>query len=593
MMTFRFGGLNVGMHAVGVAFLWVLLGCVAEELPTSAKTDPAVPPGGVPADISASVASTAINTSQDLPSSAALPALAPVEGMFPLAADTLQLNWTAPAQIPSLPLVCNFEYSAGHTPFLAFGFSGAKLKSECWDLSSGNRIGEIPDGAEISLDRSLSPDGRQIAFRLKGSDTIDIWSYETGTRLQTIDVKQDGFYFSGILLASADRLIARVQRGLGNFKYESVLKVFDITTGQLLNSTEVSQQTPPISSLAVSNGGRYLGYLSSYGVLEVWESASLQSVARIPIRTLERAFVGCSFSPDGTKLAGMMSNASETKIYVASLLDGSVSEILLPVSNRGLASYEGPELEWLPDQSGWVLFGQMIVNQKLRKQVWTIRCEGITRYTRRLTMQQAMLAQVTSKPGANGQYNPPELIPLEWPKNQVEALEADFRATASSTPLVHVDVSVTVGDLRFGEVTRIAERIQAVIAKAVRAIGLRSSSLPANMQLVVDYQESPGLQLYRREGSSLLIADAQLGGAAFRSTSVKMKFALQVPGSRESVWEAELVVDPTVMVIKGVIDEASIHAAVLEKTEQLLSGYGYPFYIDEKLTIPGESNYKL
>jgi hypothetical protein len=582
---------------MGIALCSLLLsGCVSDEPAATETPGPSTPPALEIAHDDTISELNPIHGRRDGSAASQLPQADAASGDFPLTADTLSLNWATPFELPLLPEVCNIQYSAGHTPFLAFGFPGATLQSECWDLSSGTRIGEIPEAEGIALRRSLSPDGRLIAFWLKGSETIEVWSYITGTRLQTIDVKEDGYPLSGILLASANHLITVSQRNVGQFQYENALKVFDVTTGQLLKTTPLSRENPSILSLAVSDGGRYLGYLRDDGVLEILESASLKSTARIPIRPLERAAAGCSFSADGTKLACMMSNASETKIYVASLQDGHVSEIVLPMNNLGLEPYQGPIVEWLPDQSGWVLFGQRIVSDKLRKQVWTLRCQGNVSANRRLTLQQSVLAVGSLKRGASGQFNPPELVQFQWPKAQIDAsgIEGSLEGkTANTAPLVHVDVSVTVGGLRFGEVERTKEKLTAVIAEAVRVTGLKSSSLPANMQLGVNYQEAPGTKLYRREGSSLLIADSKLGGNGFQSTCAKMKFALRAPGSPESIWEAELVVDPIVVVIEGAVDEASIHAAVLKKTEQLLRTYGYPFYVDEQLTLPGESTHDL
>jgi hypothetical protein len=532
------------------------------------------------------------STPADQPAPYSIP-VAAAEGKLPLEPDMLNLRWKELSEYPKLSVICNLEHSAGHTPFLAFGFSGAKFQSECWDFASGTKVGEISDPGGISTSRSLAPDGRHIAFLDKSRQSIEVWSYETGRRLQTIRIEEGESRVTSFLLPTADRLITGLQRKIGEFKYETTLKLFDVLTGQLLKTVLPVENPPSPSSFAISDGGRYLAYLTSEGVLKVFESASLDSVASIPISPLEKALSGCAFSPDGKSLACMMSNASESKIYVASLTDGQVSEILLADNLSGNGPYVGPAIQWLPDQSGWVLNGQRIISSQLTRQVWAINFQGNTSANRRLILQQSMVAAGALKRSKTGQYDPPELVRATWPKHQIDSSIKSLSSDDGKASQIDVRVIVNTEKSRFGESGQTIENLRKTIQDGFDVAGLESPSFPGPLELHAFYSEDPGKKLYQKSNTSLLIADRKLGGRSVQSTSARVRFELRAPGKEEPIWKSELVSDPLVLVIEGTVDEKTVHDSALQHLFQLLRGHSYPFHISDELTLPGVSSVDL
>lgn len=528
----------------------------------------------------------------DQPAPASIP-VAASDGKFPLEPDMLNLAWKELPEYPKLPVICNLEHSAGQTPFLAFGFSGAKFQSECWNFASGTKVGEISDPGGISASRSLAPDGRHIAFLDKSRQSVEVWSYETGRRLQTVRIEEGESRVTSFLLPTADRLITGSQRKIGEFKYETTLKLFDVLTGQLLKTVLPEENPPSPSSFAISDGGRYLAYLAPEGVLKVFESASLGMIVFIPIRPLERALSGCAFSPDGKSLACTMSNATETKISVASLIDGQVSEILLAENLSGNAPYLGPAIQWLPDHSGWVLNGQRIVNRQLTRQVWAINFQGSTSGNRRMILQHSIVAAGTLKRSKNGQYEPPELVRATWPKHQIDSSIKSLVSSKGQSSQIDVRVVVNTKKSRFGNSEQTTENVRKTIQGAFDAAGLESPSLHGPLELHAFYSEEPGQKLYRKGNTSLFIADPKLGGRSVQSTSARVRFELRSSGRDELIWKSELVSDPMVLVIEGSIDERTVHDSALQHLYQLLRGHSYPFHISDELTLPGASSIDL
>ncbi|MEZ6123553.1 MAG: WD40 repeat domain-containing protein [Planctomycetaceae bacterium] len=454
-------------------------------------------------------------------------------------------------------------------------------------MASGTKIGEIPNVGGSAIHRSLSTDGKHIAFLDRAGQSIEIWSYETGTRLQTIKVEEGSSRVSGFLLPTADRLITGTQQQVEKFRFRKSLKLFDTSSGTLLKTVPPDEDVPNTDSFTVSDGGRYLARLLSTGQLQLLESATLETAVTIPIPVLENGFSGTSFSPDGTEIACMMSNATETKIVTASLKDGRVTEIGLSENNSGTQPYDGPRIQWLPDQSGWILFGQRIVHRKIARQVWEMRFQGNTTSNRRLVLQKSVLAQSALKPAKNGKHDPPQLLQLDWPKETVETAGLKFGDTRSAASSADVEVVVQVDELRFGEVAETTEKIRSTLDEALRKTGLESPEPRAAMTLHANYSESRGKVLYRRGASPLLIADPKIGGPGVQSTAVLIKLKLMISGNDEPVWMSELKVDPIVLTVEGSSSEADVHDAVMNSVRQRLRGYSLPFFISDQLTLPG------
>jgi len=82
------------------------------------------------------------------------------------------------------------------------------------------------------------------------------------------------------------------------------------------------------------------------------------------------------FSPDGTELAGLFDDYRWTRFMAwgpgGKLVTSAIIPTKTPDSVSRPPSYEGRPLEWLPNQSGWMVHGRGIVDKQTGKLAWTI-----------------------------------------------------------------------------------------------------------------------------------------------------------------------------------------------------------------------------
>jgi len=125
-------------------------------------------------------------------------------------------------------------------------------------------------------------------------------------------------------------------------------------------------------------------------------------------------------------LVGISSSHGLVKIFVASLLDGSVKQYTLDKSLRtGASQPNGPQaIEWLPDQSGWVIKGENVFSKTQGRVVWS-NDFGKEKFTRNIVLMDAILhpTKVKDETGADQ----PVLKKLKWSEQTNENDSADDR----------------------------------------------------------------------------------------------------------------------------------------------------------------------
>lgn len=508
------------------------------------------------------------------------------EGEFPLEPDPLTLEWKDGFELPDLAQITNFEYSSGHTPFLAFGFPKATFTSEVWNLASGKKVGEITDSSIKSTTRSLSPDGAAIAFWIREPQKIEIWSYRTGQKVVDVSLEK----FGSFLLVSPQRLLVSVAEENGSGKREYTLSVYDAQSGELV------VKKPPVSDLEdvvfllnakLSCQGRYLATFSPERGFRVFETEKMNEVATIPVKVLPKASGGCSFSHDGTRLAGISSNASTSIIFVASLKDGSVEQFTFPEPVQQLSGNAYPPLiEWLPDDSGWVLAGNTIVDSDFKRSVWKIDY-GEKNFKRGVVLTGTYI-QPSRMKVPSSKWSVPTLKRIEWPQNEISSF-ADRIASGKGVSLQPgslISIDVTVGAVVSGDAQAVQNQLTDALFNRMRVMGVeKAKDAPADAVLSMSYSEEPGHWM-RKSRSSLV---AQPDGVETGVRSVKSNLQLEVrgPASDDVLWKAEFAVDPRALYMRGQSGAEAIRERAFEQVLNKLKAFPIPYYISEKLTLPG------
>ena len=187
---------------------------------------------------------------------------------------------------------------------VAFSPDGAKLASgsgfhlpgtlKIWEVETGQNIATIQ--AEKGSTRSLafSPDGTKLAWADR------LWDVRTE---QQFDILQDKRLFK-IAFSPVGKILAGTDANVAKRRRTAVINLYDIKTGQILNTLTAAPPSERISSIAFSPDGRMLASSSGRdGTVELWDVETGQIIAAFTERPSHRNAMCVVFSPDGTKLA--------------------------------------------------------------------------------------------------------------------------------------------------------------------------------------------------------------------------------------------------------------------------------------------------
>ncbi|HEX5106476.1 MAG TPA: hypothetical protein VFV87_21805, partial [Pirellulaceae bacterium] len=246
---------------------------------------------------------------------------------------------------------------------------------QVFDLRNGKSIGkEVMTASEFGRQTEVfSPDGRYLAAiqRPQGeaeTTPVFVWSFITGDVHRTLEL--DGKHVNGQLRFGAPHQLI----SLHNPDWENyVLTVWDLQTGNKLKEIRLphgrgENQLRP-ESLSISPGGRYACLLigKQLGAIDLTTG---EPAGAITLGETPSSCEGTMFSPDGGELAVVVSQGSGHHLYIFDFASGRV---LLDKDYRGRLQhffYNGPTIDWLPDKSGLVYAGHLLLERNTGEEVW-------------------------------------------------------------------------------------------------------------------------------------------------------------------------------------------------------------------------------
>jgi hypothetical protein len=278
----------------------------------------------------------------------------------------------------SIPFPDQAEIRLPHGPshFVLGAINDFKADAfQVFDLRNGKPIGKqvmTPD--EFGRHEEVfSPDGRYLAAAQHpqgDSETtpIIVWSFITGDMHMTLDL--DGRHNRPTLRFGAPhQLISLHNPDHENYK----LTVWDLQSGEKKKEIRLPRGSGDTQlreeSLSISPGGRYACLLigKQLGAIDLTTG---EPAGAITLNEPPQSCEGTMFSPDGAELAVVVSQGSGHHLYIFDIASGRV---LLDKDYRGRLQhffYNGPQIDWLPDKSGLVYSGHLLLERNTGEEVW-------------------------------------------------------------------------------------------------------------------------------------------------------------------------------------------------------------------------------
>jgi hypothetical protein len=293
--------------------------------------------------------------------------------------------------IPLAPGLARVELAPAPAPFVAVTPGGKRGTGQplagdqvrVYDLRTLQPLGPaFPVPTDFGETLVLAPDGRHLAARAKGAHaTVEVWSAETGKSVRKIDVDADPKRFAfPVQFVAKDRLLTMCHDARHpDPGQKTVYQVWDVTTGKEL----VKFETDLVYDWrwgAISPGGRYLVVektetVTGYQLL-AWDLTTGEQVAEVEFQPKAEAWgigSGVAFSPDGKELAVVWwqrkpDQWGRVRVFdVATgkkVADHALGFAMKSMDSLGKSGISGRALAWLPDGSGWLVHGHLLVDRK-------------------------------------------------------------------------------------------------------------------------------------------------------------------------------------------------------------------------------------
>jgi hypothetical protein len=329
------------------------------------------------------------------------------------------------------------RYSWRPGPVVAVVVPGTKRSEtawQVWNLQSMKQIGAIPamGGAGSSgMELRVSADGNYISAPIYPpgsikSTGIEIYSVADGKPLTKLRPPRSDDSRIGITeFAGPGQFLSLHDEGR-----TGVANVYDVKTGeQVITFNTVGQIDRKANVL--SPGGRYLVMFDSFDAkhpIQVYEMKTGKVVRTLKPRVPQVGYYVCgglAFSPDGKELAALFNTDGGDYLQAWDFETGkrkASHKFTTPLAKTAKAAawnlidgYPEP-LEWLPDRSGWLAYGQLMIDHDRGKVFWTRDPEDLNVLWQRRFLDADHIVTVMVKSPRERQL---EIITL--PKDEIEA----------------------------------------------------------------------------------------------------------------------------------------------------------------------------
>jgi WD40 repeat protein len=310
-------------------------------------------------------------------------------------------------------------YPSTPSPFVMVGGNDADGQSrEVWDLREAKRVGRLSGKIEAAKPMALSPDGAYFVVHTNPVPrTTDVWSIAEAKRIARIE---DGKDIPDVIdFAGPGKIVVGTS-------YAHTLQVWDFLEGKPTAKIQ-TPDTFQAASVAFSPGRKFLALaLAQKNRLQVYDLATGRQSGEIEMEKEGSSNFDCeglAFSPDGTALAGLFAVGNDTHLMC---WDASTGKLVSDFTSTGRNpygksySYQAHPVQWLPDQSGWLIQDQTFVERQGGQVVWSMPFPPI-KYLEHGPRKVLDLGRVVSLAEAKGRQS---LRLVDLPRDKIQAATA-------------------------------------------------------------------------------------------------------------------------------------------------------------------------
>ncbi|MDR3637593.1 MAG: PQQ-binding-like beta-propeller repeat protein [Isosphaeraceae bacterium] len=253
--------------------------------------------------------------------------------------------------------------------FVAVGRNGDRNDvREVWNLAAKKRVGAIRGDFKVDKPFALSPDGSLFAAKATFDKSCVVFDTKTGRMVAQLRV--DSPFTEYLDFAGSDRVIT-------GRPGDRLFEVWDLKSQKAQAEIQPRERVAK-DGIALSPGRKYLA-MTAKNKLWVYEVATGRKVGEAEIPKNGPFDVGdngkgLAFSNDGTLLAGLFDSFG-LHVLCWDAATGQVVTQYKYDDKSGIKAplgFEGRALDWLADNSGWLLFGAVVVDRQSGQKVFTI-----------------------------------------------------------------------------------------------------------------------------------------------------------------------------------------------------------------------------
>ena len=506
------------------------------------------------------------------------------------------------------------------SPFIGFRVRGRDVyQIEIWNLATEKKTGQVsikidPNWRVSSPHVNLSTDGKYLLLAFVTKDTktpkLASWDVETGQKLAEWEVAPANSYLSKYEICGSTLAFATLRSKTGN-KTQPLLKVWDLTTGKLINEKEYKVTDFSEQNYKISPGGKYLFTYNLRNKIAVYDLKTLEIIREITVPDLLRAtgseygndsyyvYNGMNFSVDGTELGLLLSSSDGTSVWVMDLSSGkTINGYHVTGALRdalGNPSYSGDHLVWFPKGEGWLLYGAWFVDRQRKQVLWTLKPvpRVIVRKEVYLTPNYLLAETETALRDEKGRprlNRKPKLVPVRIPESKLADSLAAYNSQGDAILGAgqEISIEVNVGNLKFGNTEDVKTVLTEVLQQRLESDGFKVTA-DQPLVLKIEYQEQDGnkLKMTQRGRPTRENPLGQVDtGQTLQSTAAAFKLSWFDKDSKRNLWSKEAFVNPRFLILRDATAEEA-RKKMFEGLQNRLMAESIPYFIpkDKKLSL--------